>query len=84
MVLSVTDCKYTCSDTYAVGLIGVNDYMVDVQAPFGVSESRLSLRDIPSSPGHLPRTGFRTCALWVMSRLSSRNVSRVSNLQVAL
>jgi hypothetical protein len=35
MVLRITDCKDTCSDTDAVGLIGVNDYMVDVQAPFG-------------------------------------------------
>jgi acyl-CoA reductase-like NAD-dependent aldehyde dehydrogenase len=33
MVLRITDCEDTCSD--AVGLIGVNDYMVDVQAPFG-------------------------------------------------
>ena len=31
----VTDCKDTCSDTDAVGVIGVNDYVVDVQAPFG-------------------------------------------------
>ena len=30
--------RYTCSDTDAVGLIGVNDYMVDVQAPFGGGE----------------------------------------------
>ena len=35
MVLRITDCKDTCSDTDAVGLIGVNDYMVDVQAPSG-------------------------------------------------
>ena len=34
----VTDCKDTCSDTDAVGLIGVNDYVVDVQAPFGGGE----------------------------------------------
>jgi hypothetical protein len=38
MVLRVADCKYNCSDTDAVGLIGVNDYMVDVQAPFGGGE----------------------------------------------
>jgi acyl-CoA reductase-like NAD-dependent aldehyde dehydrogenase len=35
MVLRVADRKDNCSDTDAVGVIGVNAYMVDVQAPFG-------------------------------------------------
>ena len=43
MVLRITDCKDTCSDTDAVGLIGVNDYMVDVQAPFGGGEGLIGL-----------------------------------------